>query len=67
MNLWRRFLEQSVIGLSGAGFAMYPLCSPRFAQHEVNVDLDDDNSVHRRFRGIVEWEYGPAAFRGDAF
>ncbi len=66
MSGWREFLKQSLIALSAADFILYPLCSPSIERHELSVDLDDDTSVARTFREIIEWEYGPAVFRRDA-
>lgn len=67
MSGWREFLKQSLIALSAADFTLYPLSPPSFGWHELSVDLDDDTSVARTFRSIIEWEYGPAAFRRDAY
>jgi hypothetical protein len=65
---WRRILNQAVTALSNAGLAQYPmyhLHPGSLSGHE--DDLDDDASMRRTFRKMVEEEYGPAAFRRGPF
>ncbi|MEV4352433.1 hypothetical protein AB0J83_48910 [Actinoplanes sp. NPDC049596] len=60
MNRWTRYLWQALTALGEADFQTRYDCE---AHHRFHVDLDDDTSVRQAFRAIVEWEYGPFAFK----
>lgn len=61
MSRWTRYLLQALGSLADEATMYYPQAQP---QPPFTVDLDDDLSVRRAFRSIVEWSWGPAAFDG---
>ncbi|MEU8818999.1 hypothetical protein [Actinoplanes sp. NPDC048796] len=65
MSRWTLYLWQALAALGEADYPMDRVTAEyeRERHRRFEVDLDDDRSVRAAFRSIMEWEYGPSAFK----